>query len=141
MNNSKFLLPVVIVILVAAAVGVFYWNTTTRPDAGVYQVVLLRNDQAFYGKLKDIHSDYPYLVDVYYLNPQPIVDEKGNLVRNGQSKFTVVKRGIDEIHAPSDRLYISRENIMYWENIGPNSLVAQGIKADKDVRSGKAPAK
>lgn len=104
-----------------------------NPDPNLYQVVLLSNDQAFYGKLQNLHSQYPYLTDVYYLkNQQPDLDKDGKQV--GGDKFTVIKRGIDEIHQPTDALYINAKNLMYWENVGPESLVAQGIKKDKEYR-------
>ncbi len=120
----------VILVLVLAFAGLL-WNTyefgQPGPDPKLYQVVLLRNDQAFYGKLHNIHGDYPYLTDVYYLKPQ-----------SEQAKFTVVKRGIDELHQPTDSLFFSRENILYWENVGPDSLVAKGIRADRGYRANQA---
>ncbi len=107
------------------------------PDSNLYQVALLANDQVYYGKLHAVNSNYPYLTDVYYLKQQqPQVDKNGRQV--GGDKFTVIKRGIDEIHAPSDKLYIARDKIVYWENVGINSLVAKGIKADKDWRAEQA---
>lgn len=111
----------------------------TRPDSNLYQVVLLSNDQAFYGKLHNVYSQFPYLTDIYYLNPQQqAVDKTGNPI--GGRKFTVIKRGIDEIHMPTDRLYISAKNMLYWENVGADSLVAKGIAADKEYRAKQAAA-
>lgn len=105
-----------------------------HPDSDLYQVVLLNNDQAFYGKLHNINSEYPYLTDVYYLkNQQPEKDKDGHQI--GGDKFTVIKRGIDEIHQPTDTLYINAKNLLYWENVGSDSLVARGIKADKEYRA------
>ena len=70
----------------------------------------------------------------YYLKPPtPQVDKNGRQI--GGDKFTVIKRGIDEIHSPTDKLYISRDKIIYWENVGAQSLVAKGIATDKDWRA------
>ena len=112
--------------------GLYRLIFSVGPDGDLYQVVLLNNDQAFYGKLHKVHSDYPYLTDVYYLQPQKAqVDEFGNQI--GGDKFTVVKRG-SEIHSPVDRMYFAKKSVVYWENVGAGSLVEQGIIADKDVR-------
>lgn len=141
MNDSqKKLFNIVITIVVIVAIFALWKGIKVfgiSPDSNLYQVVLLRNDQAFYGKLHKVFSPYPYLTDVYYLNPQePKLDRAGRQI--GGDKFTVVKRGIDEIHQPSDKLFIPRDNILYWENIGSNSLVARGIKADKEWRAQQA---
>lgn len=137
LNISKRTLSIILIVIVALV----FWKTVKysglSPDSNLYQVVLLRNDQAFYGKLHKVYSNYPYLTDVYYLNPQqPQVDRQGRQI--GGNKFTVIKRGIDEIHQPTDLLYFAKENILYWENVGADSLVGRGIKADKDWRAQQA---
>lgn len=138
-SQKKKLVLWVVVILVLIGAWKFARYHNTRPDPDLYQVVLLTNDQAFYGKLHNTHSRAPYLTDVYYLNPQAAErDKTGRQI--GNNKFTVVKRGIDEIHQPTDRMYFSRQNLLYWENVGADSLVARGIKADKEFRA-KQPKK
>lgn len=133
-NKFKLILAVVAVAIIATGFWKWIKYIDLQPSQTLYQVVLLRNDQVFYGKLHKINFAYPYLTDVYYLNPQqPQLDRQGRQI--GGTKFTVVKRGIDEIHQPTDKLYIPRENIIYWENVGPNSKVEQGIKADRELRA------
>ena len=132
--QKKVIIWLVLIVIVLGAVWKFSEYYNSRPNSSLYQVVLLTNDQVFYGKLHDAGDRMPYLTDVYYLNPQARdVDKNGRPI--GGAKFTVVKRGIDEIHQPTDAMYFARENILYWENVGSNSLVAQGIKADKDYRA------
>lgn len=124
-----------VLILVALAILAFGYKTmrwsSIKPDQNLYQVVLLTNDQVFYGKLHELDTAYPYLTDVYYLNAQK-PDEKA---ADQSPKYTVVKRGIDEIHAPADRMYFQKTNILYWENVGPESNVAKGIRGDKEWRA------
>lgn len=137
LNISKRTLSIILIVILALVVWKITKYSGLSPDGNLYQVVLLQNDQVFYGKLHKVHSDYPYLTDVYYLNPQePELDRRGRQI--GGNKFTVVKRGFDEIHQPSDKLYFSKENILYWENVGSDSLVGRGIKADKDWRAQQA---
>lgn len=135
--SRKHVLTLVIVILLIGIVAVLWKEVrfyNLKPDANLYQVVLLANDQAFYGKLHEVESVYPYLTDVYYLNPQQ-QDAKS---KDTTPKYTVIKRGIDEIHAPTDKMYFQKTNILYWENVGPDSKVEKGIKADKDMREKQA---
>lgn len=128
-----------VILIVLVFIGKGIRGSGLQPDPKLYQVVLLANDQVFYGKLHKVNSSFPYLTDVYYLNPQePALDKQGRPIKGAGQKFSVVKRGIDEIHQPTDRMYFSRENILYWENVGLNSLVARGIKADKEFRTKQA---
>lgn len=104
-----------------------------NPDPKLYQMVLVRNgnetgtNQVFFGKLNKIYSNYPYLTDVYYLSP--------TAGQGGEPRFNIIKRGAGEIHAPVDRMYVNRDAVVYWENVGPQSNVAQGIAADKKLRA------
>lgn len=120
-----------VVAIIAVIVFAKWLALGERPDKSLYQVVLLDNSQAFYGQLHNVWSDYPFLTDVYYLQPKVKVDEFGNRVSEG--KFTVIKRG-NETHKPIDRMYFNKDHVIYWENVGEDSLVTQGIKAEKEVR-------
>ena len=142
MNPRRKIFVTILVIVIIVGLGVRWkmerWERGEHEGVNrdLYQVVLLKNDQVFYGKLHDVYSRFPYLTDVYYLNAQARpVDALGRPVGDQRQKFTVIKRGVDEIHQPTDAFYIGKDSILYWENVGPNSLVAQGIKADKDVRA------
>ena len=59
-------------------------------DSDAYQAVFLTNDQIYFGRLKNISSDYLILSDVYYVK----VNESGA----GQ----LVKLGAGEPHGPRD---------------------------------------
>lgn len=132
-RHKKIAAAIVILVVIIAIVGLVKMRRY-QPNENLYQVVLLENDQVFYGKLHGMHSKYPYLTDIYYLNPKgQQLDKEGRAV--GGNQFTVIKRGIDELHQPTDVMYFSRDAIVYWENVGPDSLVARGIKADKEYRA------
>lgn len=134
---SKRTLGIIFIIILALLLWKAVKYSGLSPDGDLFQVVLLQNDQVFYGKLHKVNSNYPYLTDIYYLNQQqPQVDRQGRQI--GGNKFTVIKRGFDEIHQPTDSMYFARENILYWENVGPDSLVARGIAADKKWRAEQA---
>lgn len=139
--DKRIIKHVVIWLVVLIALGGIYKlirNAGTDPNPNLYQVVLLRNDQAYYGKLHKVHSDYPYLTDVYYLQPQQAQQGDNSKQQNtpaaNSPKFNVIKRG-GELHGPTDMMYIAKGSITYWENVGSDSLVSQGIKADKEQRA------
>lgn len=141
MEGSAKMTKRIVVLALVVVVMVGAWkqlrSSDYQPDANLYQVVLLNNDQVFYGKLHNAQSAFPYLTDVYYLNPQRAdFDKYGQQI--GGNKFTVVKRGYDEMHQPTDGIYLESKNILYWENVGLDSLIARGIKADKEYRAKQA---
>lgn len=143
-RHCRWIWIVLILVVICAHIvwGSYNWRRRSAPrvDKNLYQVVLLSNDQAFFGKLHNEYGRAPYLTDVYYLKPntQGATDANGRLL-NSQETYNVIKRG-GEIHAPTDTLYLNAANILYWENIGEDSLVMKGIKAEKEYRTtGKAP--
>jgi len=84
------------------------------PDA--YQAVFLMNDQIYFGRLKNISSDYLILSDVYYVK----ISESGA----GQ----LVKLGIGEPHGPKDEMIINQDQILFWENMRFDSQVVKTIQ-------------
>lgn len=133
------MLGILVLVVVSAAWHLNRWSAI-QPDKDLYQSVLLSNDQLYFGKLHNIGCQYPYLTDVYYLQPSPAAVTADGQVVNGKGSYTVIKRGLNELHAPTDTLYLNSKEIVYWENVGADSRVAQGIKTEKEYRAtGKAP--
>ncbi len=85
-------------------------------DRNAYQAIFLRNDQIYFGRLKNISSDFLLLKDVYYVK----IDDKGA----GQ----LVKLGKIEPHGPKDEMIINRDQILFWENMRWDSPVVETIK-------------
>ena len=93
------------------------YNQQDFIDANTYQAVFLRNDQIYFGRLKNISSDYLLLKDVYYVK-----------VGEG-STGTLVKLGVSEAHGPKDEMIINQDQIMFWENLKFDSPVVKGIQS------------
>ncbi len=85
-------------------------------DESVLQAVFLTNDQIYFGHLKDINQDYLMLLDVFYV--------KVNSSGAGQ----LVKLGQIEPHGPQDKMIINKDQILFWENLKPDSPVAKTIQ-------------
>ena len=85
-------------------------------DPNAYQAVFLTNDQIYFGHLKNISSDYLILSDVYYAK----VDESG--------AGRLVKLGAGEPHGPRDQMIINQDQVLFWENLNPDSPVVKTIQ-------------
>ncbi len=86
-------------------------------DPGAYQAIFLTNDQIYFGHLKNINSDYLILSDVYYVK----INDSGA----GQ----LVKLGKIEPHGPKDKMIINQDQVLYWENLNPDSAVVKTIQS------------
>jgi len=85
-------------------------------DLDAYQAVFLTNDQIYFGHLRNIESEYMILYDVYYVK----INESG-----GQ----LVKLGAIEPHGPQDKMIISKNQILFWENLKFDSPVVETIQS------------
>lgn len=95
------------------------YNKNDFIDQTTYQAVFLTNDQIYFGRLKNINSDYLILSDVYYAK----VNEDGA----GQ----LVKLGAGEPHGPKGEMIINQNQILFWENLTPDSPVVKAIQQRK----------
>jgi hypothetical protein len=89
-----------------------------RIDQTTYQAVFLRDNQIYFGRLKDIDSRYPILEEVYYVRLESEDIASGRLVKLGQT----------EPHDPQDQMIINRDHILFWENLKPDSQIVQTIR-------------
>jgi hypothetical protein len=107
-----------------------------QPNRSTYQAVFLVNGQVYFGRLKGINSKTPVLDDVYYLQVnqqlQPGADSavRAATSTTGEAKqpqFSLMKLGQSEIHGPEDRLHLIKSQILFWENLRPDSQVVKTI--------------
>lgn len=132
-NKKPVLLAVVVVIVVAVlgvAVAVYNMlNANAGVKSGQYQAVFLTNGQVYFGKLTNISDRYVKLSDIYYLQVQQSVQPAES--KNGeQPKVSLAKLG-SELHGPEDEMQISRDQVLFWENLKDNSKVVSAIKENQ----------
>ncbi len=137
-SNKKKI--VIIGAIVAAAIIVLLvvcgWLMTQKPnatviDSGKYQAVFFTNGQVYFGKLQPVDSDYMKLTGVFYLqtneagadstskNPQKTADSTSNDVQ-------LIKLG-NEIHGPTDEMIVSKDQVLFFENLKGDGKVATSI--------------
>ena len=92
-------------------------NFDSIADPDTYQAVFLTNDQIYFGHLKNISPDYLILSDVFYVK----INEGGT----GQ----LVKLGAGEPHGPRDEMIINQDQVLFWENLKPDSQVIKTIQS------------
>ena len=139
--KKRFKLPLIIIaaVLVLASVGYFaiasMQNAGTAIDSSKYQAVFFTNGQVYFGKLKSFNSEYLKLTEVYYLQTQAgagAESENPQQTSTDKSNVQLIKLG-NEIHGPEDAMVISKDQVLFYENLKNDGNVAQSIKKYKDA--------
>jgi hypothetical protein len=136
----RFLWPIVVVIIVLlGALGWFAWSNmssgsgATGIDSSKYQAVFFANGQIYFGKLQAFNGGSMKLTDIYYLRSQESSDSKDSANPQASSSdqsgnnLQLIKLG-DEIHGPEDEMIITKDQVLYYENLKADGKVAQSIK-------------
>jgi len=103
--------------------GNAFW-TENQVESQSYSAVFLTNDQVYFGKIKNKDNQEILLIDVYYLQ---LSGETAAQTQLGERKFSIVKLG-NEIHGPTDEMFINMQNVLFYENLKNDSKVLEAIK-------------
>lgn len=143
---AKSKLPAILISIVAAILllvgGWFGWTAlqggAPAIDANKYQAVFFTNGQVYFGKLTSLNGGYLKLTDVFYLQSQgeakadAAADSK-NPQEEGAAdsgNLQLIKLG-KEVHGPEDALILSRDQVLFYENLKSDSKVVQAIEQQK----------
>jgi hypothetical protein len=128
---SKVLVVLLIIVsvLIIGTIGARGLAAATA-DAPVkekqYQAVFLTNGQVYFGKLSQVDKGYVKVTDIFYLQVQQQVQPK-DAKDQQQPQVSLAKLG-SELHGPEDVMYISRDQVLFWENLKNDGKVAEAIK-------------
>lgn len=137
-SSSGNLSKVLAILLIAVSIGALGWFTTraykaVTADAAVkskqYQAVFLTNGQVYFGKLTQSDSSYVKLTDIYYLQVQQTVQPKDSsaaATAAANQQVSLAKLG-GELHGPEDVMYVSRAQVLFWENLTTAGKVSKAI--------------
>lgn len=138
--NTKVLVSIIILILLGAVAYLFLSDKATNlvpkketaqnQTSDNYQAVFLTNGQVYFGQLKDEGGSYVKLTEIYYLQAKDQEKVKQESSENQEPNLTLIKLG-KELHAPADEMNISREQILFWEDITADGKVMQAIQEYK----------
>ncbi|HSX00838.1 MAG TPA: hypothetical protein VLF67_01235 [Candidatus Saccharimonas sp.] len=92
-----------------------------------YQAVFLTNGQVYFGKVSKIDASYVKLTDIFYLQVQQQVQpDNSKSTDQQQPQVSLAKLG-GELHGPEDVMYISRTQVLFWENLKSDGKVTKAI--------------
>lgn len=125
----KFLFKILAVL---ALLAIVFWGSTKidllndkNPNENAYSAVFLANGQVYFGKILENSKNEIVLSDVFYLQ---VNNNSGQLGSNSiQSGFNLIKMG-NEIHGPTDKIFINKSQIVFYEYLREDSKVVESIK-------------
>ena len=119
---------ILIAIVAFISWSLYQSSVTSHIDHSKYQAVFLTNGQVYFGKLYRLNGDYYKLNDIFYLqtktaasstNPQETSSGSANEVE-------LIKLG-SEIHGPDDEMIMTKEQILFIENLKKDGTVTKTI--------------
>lgn len=145
-SNTKLIITIVAVIVAVALVGAATWGLLVRSNGGYsamtsvkkdqYQAVFLTNGQVYFGKLQSTSGDYLALKDIYYLQVDSAIQpstKDGEVTTESTDKNSnvqLIKLG-NELHGPEDEMQVSKEQVLFWENLKEDGKVSKAIASYK----------
>jgi len=126
-----------LIIIILLAILLAWWirqpaaqnNITLEQPKSEYQAVFLSNDTLYFGKILKQNNAEIILSDIYYFsqNPEKSSSDTLNNVSNTLSDtFSLTKLG-SEIHSPTDKMRINRNQVIFIEDLQENSQVVKAI--------------
>lgn len=110
--------------------GWFAYHTvmTSKTNTDQYQAVFLNDGQVYFGKIHNINDEYVRLSNVYYLQNQSennVVDPQEALENQSDMKLVALA---SRVHGPEDEMFIKSDNILFFQNLKPDSRVSEAIR-------------
>ena len=141
-NKGRLVAYIVSLLVLLALVigGLLLWKsqqsegTTVNKDG--FQAVFLTNGQVYFGHLDNLQGEYVTLTDIYYLQvqsqPQTSEDQAAaSQVNNTNSQVSLTKLG-SELHGPTDKMNIAKDQVLFWEDLKDESSVVKAINEHKN---------
>ena len=131
-HKKALFLLIVLILLVCWLFGPQIWMSMNTQG---YQAVFLTNGQVYFGKLSATQGGYK-LTNIYYLQVTQALQQASaesnktpsstGPAANTQPNIQLIKLG-NELHGPTDAMYLGRQNVLFWENMKNDSKVVDAI--------------
>lgn len=131
----KFVVVFLAILLLAVIAGSTCWLafkpahdvSSQAINKGEFQALFLTNGQVYFGKLSNLDEKYVTLTDIYYLQVQQSQNlQQGSSTSDTNSNVSLAKLG-NELHGPEDKMEVSSQQVLFWENLKSTSKVVQAI--------------
>ena len=102
-------------------------DTDSAVKKDKYQAVFLNSQdgQVYFGKLETYNNSYYKLTDIYYVRVENKIQPEGQ--NQTQQSISLAKLG-NELHGPEDEMFISRDKVLFWENLKEDGQVVKAIR-------------
>ncbi len=94
------------------------WRIFSDIDSNKFQAVFLNNNQTYFGHISEINESSLVLEKIYYF--------KASAGASSGQQLNLVRLR-DEIYGPEDKIYISNNQVSYWQNLRDDSQVVKMI--------------
>ena len=122
-------------LVLLAVISVLFWGVWSGSFSGVdqssYQAVFLTSGQVYFGKLRGTMGGFLTLKDTHYLQ---VASAEGQQPGVPPISLNIINLEIQP-HAPSGKMYISRDQVLFWENLKPGSQAVTVIKQQKEAQA------
>lgn len=136
-SSKKGLWATIIIVVALLVLGGLGWlivsnfkGGPTGIDTSKYQAVFMSNGQIYFGKLSDFNDASFKITSIYYPQAQATGEDEETNVNDTQSNIQLF-RVTDGVHGPEDEMIITKDQILYYENLRSDSKVTQLIEQNK----------
>lgn len=129
----------ILAVIGAVIIGFLVWFNISQTSgyyiqSSKFQVVVLSNNQIYFGKLQRLNDQSYRLTNVYYLQEQTAGGASSTTdpaAKADQAASTatpqLVKLG-NELHGPDDAMFFNDTQVLYWENLKSDGKVSKAIQ-------------
>lgn len=137
-SSKRFLWPIIIALLVIAlAAAAWFVLGSKKVDTGIdntkYQAVFLSNGQIYFGKLYTHSDETMRLTDGYFPQAQADASADDEEATDTSGGIQLIRLG-DEVYGPENEIFISKDQILHYENLRTDSKVARLIQQNEQSR-------
>jgi uncharacterized membrane protein YtjA (UPF0391 family) len=134
-SKSKivFLIIAIIVLLGVLGFGAMRLagtSTSAAIDTNKYQAVFFTNGQVYFGKLQTLNGNYLKLTNIFYLQTATASTNPQQTNTSTNANVQLIKLG-SEVHGPEDEMIISKDQVLFFENLKSDGKVTQSINSYK----------
>ncbi len=132
-RRKLWVLIIVVVFVLALAAGAYLaiskngpFNENNNIKTSENQALFLTNGQVYFGHLSGLNHKYVMITDIFYLQVQQSQSLQQGTGGDTSSQVSLAKLG-NELHGPEDKMFISSDQVLFWENLKPDGKVSQAI--------------
>lgn len=129
---ATMIIAVALLLTAVMAFVVFGGQTDEKEliKADQYQAVFLndQNGQVYFGKLSLVNSKFYRLTDIFYVRVEQV---QPDTTTDAAQNISLAKLG-SELHGPEDEMFISKDKVLFWENLKDDGKVVTAIADYKE---------